>query len=155
MEDQVSTVTIISVQSHQLCHVFMVKQNFIINRIKHIGKSSWVNVNAMQYTCPAMQKRLHPTKRNIRLLVLCRLQHSHHFKLPSQPAKFQRKALFFSLKDDTLLLLNTKIQGTNGNSEFSEQFQQMLRETYLFSYFKTRLTCLFLSQVRCYTDSQD
>lgn len=90
----------------------MLKQNFIIDRIKYIGKSSWVNVNAMQYKCPAMQRRLNPAKRNIRLLVLCRLQDSHHSKQPSWSAKFQRKTLFFALKEGILLLL--KLQNSGG-----------------------------------------
>lgn len=79
MEEQVSIVTIISLQSHKLYHVFTAKQNFVIDRIKYIGKSSWVNINAMQYKCSVMQKRLNSTKRNM-LLVLRRLSipDSHH-----------------------------------------------------------------------------
>lgn len=140
MEEQVSIVTIISVQSHLLYHIFMVKQNFIIDRIKYIGKSSWVNVNAMQYKCPVMQKRLNPTKKNTRLLVLCRLRDSHYSKQPSQSAKFQRKTLFFVLKEDTLLLFKQQNTGAKQVIHTLEQLQEMLGQMHAFSYSKTRLT---------------
>lgn len=94
----------------------MVKQNFIIDHIKCIGKSSWVNVNAMQYECPVMQKRLNPKREITRLLVLCRLHDSHHSKEPSQSAKFQRKRLFFALRGDALLLLKQQNLGGKVNS---------------------------------------